>query len=121
MKFELVGFYPTTEKNFAKQDHHLIGTAHIYAVDCQLDIRGIRVTNQGNSIYFNLPHVYAYDGDTGEKVRYPVIRFTNDETQKEIFEFLQKTVRPLAVDNMKVLKALKFEHKRASEALKQKK
>ena len=111
MKFELVGFYPVTEKNFSKADRNLVGTVHLYCVDCKLDIRGIRVTNNGNTIFFNLPHVYGYDGDTGEKIRYPVIRFTDDEIQKEIFTFLKETCKTQALDNVKLLKPIRNAHK----------
>ena len=111
MKFELVEFYPVTEKNFSKQDRNLVGTVHLYCVDCGLDIRGIRVTNNGNTIFFNLPHVYAYDNQTGEKIRYPVVRFTNDGVQKEIFEFLKKNCKQQALENVKLLKGIRNAHK----------
>lgn len=91
MKFELVEFYPATEPKFKK---NFLGTVHIYAIDCELDIRGILVTKHGNSMFFNLPHFKAVDSETGAKVRYPLIRWTKEATHKEMMDFLHKEVKP---------------------------
>lgn len=90
MKFELVEFYPATEpkkKNF-------LGTVHIYAIDCELDIRGILVTKHGRGMFFNFPHFRAKDEETKGWVRYPLIRWTNDATHKEMMDFLHEQVKP---------------------------
>lgn len=95
MKFELVEFYPITEKNRGNLKKNAVGTLHIYAIDCQLDIRGIKVTQHGRSMYFHLPHLFGQDHETGEKVRFPVIRWTNETNHKEMMDFLHETVKPL--------------------------
>jgi hypothetical protein len=97
MKFELVEFYPIENKQFPKT----VGTVHIYAIDCELDIRGILVTKQGKGIYFNLPHYNAKDQETGENVRYPHIRWTNQATHEEMLNFLHREVKPLVLESLK--------------------
>lgn len=97
MKFELVEFYPAMEP---KRNKKFLGTVHIYAIDCGLDIRGIRVTKNGKGIFFNLPHFKAVDSETKVEVRYPLIRWTNDATQKEMMEFLHLQVKPVVLKNL---------------------
>lgn len=96
MKFELVEFYPIKDSKFRRT----VGTVHIYAIDCELDIRGILVTKQGNAIYFNFPHYNAKDQETNENVRYPHIRWTNDKTHKEMLDFLHREVKPLVLESL---------------------
>lgn len=93
MKFELVEFYEATEETKARIGKKCLGTVHIYAIDCELDIRGILVTKHGKTIFFHIPHLNDVDRDTGEKVRYPIIRFTNQQTHKEMMDFLKKEVK----------------------------
>lgn len=64
MKFELVEFYPISDKKHKKT----VGTVHIYAIDCQLDIRGILVSTSGKAMFFHLPHYTTKDQETGEFV-----------------------------------------------------
>lgn len=97
MKFELVEFYPEQHKKFKDT----VGTVHIYAIDCQLDIRGILVTKRGKAMYFTLPHFKAKDQETGEIVRYPHIRWTNQDTHKEMLDFLHREVKPLVLETLK--------------------
>ncbi len=97
MKFELVEFYPIKNPKFKKT----IGTIHIYAIDCQLDIRGIFVIKSGNSMFFNFPHFRGVDDETGQEVNYPLIRWTNAATQKEMMEFLHQEVRPIILERLK--------------------
>lgn len=91
MKFEMVEFYPAGEP---KRKKNFLGTLHIYAIDCELDIRGILVTKHGNGMFFNLPHFKGVDSETNQEVRYPLIRWTNEATHKEMMDFLHKKVKP---------------------------
>ena len=93
MKFELVEFYEATDKTKSKMGKKRLGTVHIYAIDCELDIRGILVTKHGRGIFFNFPHFKAIDRETGQEVRYPLIRWTNQSTQQEMMDFLHKVVK----------------------------
>lgn len=97
MKFEFVEFYPI--KN--NKNRRALGTVHIYAIDCGLDIRGILATKQGKGIYFNFPHYNAKDQETGEDVRYPHIRWTNEKTNQEMWDFLRNEVRPIILENLR--------------------
>jgi len=101
MKFELVEFYETTEENKAIKGQKCIGTVHIYLIDCELDIRGINVTMNGKGVFFHIPHFWATDQETGKRIRYPLIHFTNDKTQKEMTDFLHKDVKPKIFEILK--------------------
>lgn len=90
MKFEMVEFYRTD----LKKNKNILGTVHIYAIDCELDIRGIRVWRQGKGMWFNFPHLRALDNETGKEVMYPLIRWTNEATHKEMMDFLHNEVKP---------------------------
>lgn len=92
MKFEFVEFYPTPDDIKQKNDNAL-GTVHIYAIDCELDIRGIRLTRRNKSIFFVLPHTITTD-EEGQKVKYPFLQFTNEKTHKELMDFLHQEVKP---------------------------
>ena len=93
MKFEFIEFYEATEETKAKKGKKCLGTVHIYAIDCELDIRGINVTKNGKAIFFHIPHFNDIDKDTGQRVRYPLIRFTNQQTHQEMMDFLNKNVK----------------------------
>ena len=101
MKFELVDFYPTTEKNRKKSQRNLVGTVHLYIIDYQIDLRGIRVAKNGKGLYFLMPHIFGQDHETGEQVRYPVFRFTNQKDHDEMMDFLHKEVKPEILKRLK--------------------
>lgn len=96
MKFEFVEFYPTN-KEFQKKNKKAVGTVHIYAIEPEMDIRGIRVSKNGKAIFFVLPHAISTD-EEGNEVRYPFLRFTNHKTHQEMMDFLHKEVKPKIVD-----------------------
>lgn len=97
MKFEFVEFYPMKSKKFK----NTVGTVHIYAIDCELDIRGILVSVNGNATYFHLPHYTAIDEETGQLVKYPHIRWTNEATHKEMLDFLHREVKTEIMKRLK--------------------
>lgn len=90
MKFELVDFYPIKNNKNKK----ILGTVHIYAIDCELDIRGILVFLHCKKIFFKFPYFKAYDQETNEEIKYPHIIWTNNSTQKEMMDFLKNEVSP---------------------------
>lgn len=98
MKFEMVEYYPVIG---LKKRKNFLGTVHIYVIDCQLDIRGIMVSRQGKGLYFNLPHFKAIDEETGLEVSYPLIRWENSATQKEMMNFLHEKVKPEILKRIK--------------------
>ena len=101
MKFELVEFYESNKQIRDKYSKKCVGTVHIYAIDCELDIRGINIHKNGNNIYFNFPHFNGVDNETGEKVRYPIIRWTNETIQTEMMDFLRNEVKPEILKRLK--------------------
>jgi hypothetical protein len=87
MKIELVEIYK--EKALNKK---FIGTAHIYLIDYDIDIRGIGVFRKKNGYFCRLADRFALDPKTNEKVRYPVFRFTNPEKQQLLMQAICKEV-----------------------------
>lgn len=102
MKFEFIEFYETTDENKSRFNKKILGTVHIYAIDCELDIRGIRVFKQGKKIYFNFPHFNDIDSETGDKVSYPFIRFTSDKIHQEMMNFLKTEVITEIINRLKI-------------------
>lgn len=100
MKFELVEFYPVTDQNRGKKKKNMLGTVHIYVIDIQLDIRGIRVVRKGKDVFFCIPHVFDLDHETGEKIRYPIFRWTDQKTHDEMMNFLNTEVKSLIFDKL---------------------
>ncbi len=95
MKIEFVEFYPYSPKAQNKHQKKILGTIHIYLIEEELDIRGIMALRTGKGIFFNLPHYVALDEETGEPVRYPHLRFTNESKHKEMMDFLHNEVKPI--------------------------
>lgn len=93
MKFEFVEFYPINSAVKAK-DLENIGTIHIYVVDHGLDIRGIVVKKRANSIFFKFPHFKAFDPEENKIVTYPYIKWTKDEDNVKMLDFLHQVVKP---------------------------
>ncbi len=89
MKFEFVEFYPAPSYNIKKD---VVGTVHIYAIDCQMDIRGIVVIKRGKHLYFKFPHFHGEDPETKKRTIYPYIRFTDEKTHQELLDFLHTKV-----------------------------
>lgn len=94
MKFELVDFYPVDEKNRVNFKNNFLGTVHIYAIDCRLDLRGIKVLKQGRNLFFSIPHMFGFDHETGAKVTYPVFRWEDEQDHKDMMAFLHEEVKP---------------------------
>ena len=101
MKFEFVEFYPLTDKNRGNSKKNALGTVHIYAIECELDIRGINTSLKGRSIFFHIPHFTGKDHETGDPIRYPLIRWTNEKTQREMLDFLHQHVKPIIRQRIK--------------------
>jgi hypothetical protein len=99
MKFEFVEFYEWNEDKRTKKNSP-IGTVHIYAIDCELDIRGIRVFKKKENLIFCPPDLICDDLETGERIRYPIIRFTNEKTHREMLEFLRNEVETIVMERL---------------------
>lgn len=87
MKIEVVEVYKvkTLNKKF-------VGTAHVYLCDLDMDLRGIGVYKKKDGFFCQSADRFAVDETTKQKVRYPVVRFTNNEKQKQFMNELSKAV-----------------------------
>lgn len=99
MKFEFVEFYPVNKK-FQGKNKKAVGTVHIYAIEAEMDIRGIRVSKNGKAIFFLLPHTTTLD-EAGNEVKYPFLRFTNPKIHQEMMDFLHSEVKPKIYEKLK--------------------
>lgn len=88
MKIELVGFYPFKTR---KNKNSPVGTCHIYLCDYDMDIKGILVMKKEKQCFFRFPFSQGIDEETGKKVLYEVISFTDPNKKKQILDFLKKT------------------------------
>ena len=88
MKIELVEIYK--EKTLNKK---FVGTAHVYVIDYDFDLRGIGIFRKKNGYFCRLVDRFAIDPATKEKVRYPVFRFTNPEKHMELMNAICKEVQ----------------------------
>jgi DNA-binding cell septation regulator SpoVG len=100
MKFELVEFYKWPFKQKNQKERYTLGTVHVYWIDQELDIRGILVKRAGKGMFFAIPHFNTLD-EEGKPCRYPLIRFTNEEKQKEFLNFLHQVVKPKVKEILK--------------------
>lgn len=95
MKYEFVEFYPLPESIKKKNPRgSMVGTVHIYCIDHNFDIRGIRVSIAKKGTFFQIPHFRTIDHETGEAVSYPLFSWTNREDHKGLMDFLHQVVKP---------------------------
>lgn len=97
MKYEFVEFYPIGEKLKNKK---ILGTCHIYAIDLELDIRGIVVAKTGKGFFFHFPHGWQIDPETNKLEKYPILRFTNAERHQELLKFMYDEVTPAIIEKL---------------------
>lgn len=89
MNIEIVEFYPNKK---IKNEIH--GTMHIYCIDMQMDIRGIYakigINKLGKkNIFVDLPSAWGVDSKTKEKIKYPIISFTDPQKNTEFFKSIK--------------------------------
>lgn len=110
MKFEIVEFYkfvPSPNKQPKKTIFY--GTLHIFVIDYNLDIRGIKVFRKSrNSFFISFPDAYAYDPIEKKNVRYPIISFMKEEDKNEIMTFLKKEGIKYILEKEKISLKSKF-------------
>jgi len=103
MNFEFVDFYPISDPKNKK----IIGTVHVYIffseIDFQFDLRGIRVFNHKNNIFFRLPTGRCIDPETKKKVLFPFFGFAKKEDEKKLKDFLSEKVNPIIKEKIGLL------------------
>ena len=88
MNIEIIGFYPIQDN---KAKYKIMGTLHIYLIDYGLDIRGIfAAVAKNGSVFFKLPCGFGVDQETGQKVRYPILGFTDQEKERDLIKELRE-------------------------------
>lgn len=100
MKIEIVEFYPYQTEN-GPQIHK--GTLHIYLIDWKLDLRGIQVQKLNNQWRFYLPVGFGIDHETKQKVRYPILSFTDRDIQRRLVSIIRKMGQDYITSNFKEL------------------
>lgn len=100
MKIEIVEFYP-----FKTPDGYRIhnGTLHIYLIDWKIDLRGIKVQKINNQWRFYLPVGFGIDPETKQKVRYPILSFTDRDTQRRLVSIIRQMGQDYIMQNFKDL------------------
>lgn len=101
MKVEFVEFYPLASSLKKNRHKNTLGTVHVYLIDEEMDVRGILAIKSGKGIFFALPHFKTIDAESGEKVAYPHVRFTNQEKHKKLMDFLHAEVKPVIKQRLK--------------------
>lgn len=101
-KFELVDFYFLA--NDPKQKI-MSGTLHVYFPTLDLDLRGIWIgkNEQKGKVKWKLtlPSRQTIDADTKQKVGYPIISFSNRQTQKDLEKMILEKAIPLIMEKLK--------------------
>lgn len=97
MNIEIVEFYPMENKH---NKYKLIGTLHIYLVDYGIHIRGVfAAVAKNGAIFFNMPGGYGIDQETGQKVRYPYLGFTDAEKYKDLMQEIREKGKKYIEEN----------------------
>lgn len=71
----------------------MVGTVHVYLVDDEMDLRGIRVTTKGDKIFFHLPRGASVD-EEGKLTWYPIFTWTNAKKHDDLIDFLHQVAKP---------------------------
>lgn len=91
-----MGFYP-----FEQKTGKCIGTLHVYLVDYNIDLRGIKVFQVSkNSFKFRMPVSYGIDKDTKEKVWFPIFSFMGEGKNAAFFKAIKEKAVPLIKENI---------------------
>lgn len=98
MRYEFVEFYPLSTNE--KKGKKAIGTCHIYAIDIELDIRGIVVSKTPKGFFYHFPHAWQIDPETNKREKYPILRFTNEDKHQELLKFMFDEVTPIIKEKL---------------------
>lgn len=109
-RFEIVEFYPGAAENYKK----FIGTLHIYLVDLQMDIRGIRVYFSNKGWFFSLPTGKSYNEEEKRFVVYPLISFVDQEMAQGLKEFIWNEGKAYVMKKLTEIENLKKKSDRAT-------
>lgn len=94
MELEFVDFYPEPPKKVQGKNKIRVGTAHIYVIDLELDLRGIHVLKSQNKLHYGIPWVKTIDISTCKNVSYPIFSFLDKTHNLKIIKFLEEVATP---------------------------
>lgn len=86
MKIEIVEYYPIPNPT-----GKMLGTMHIYVCNLKMDIRGVEVYKIKGQYIFKLPQKWGIEDE--KRIWYPVISFTDNQTQKDFVRILRNMGR----------------------------
>lgn len=97
MKIEIVEYYPDDPG----PNNEIRGTLHIYYVDKGMDIRGINCFKKNKKWFIYLPNGWGIDEETKEKMRFPIISFSDISEQKELQKLIRKQGKAYIEEKLK--------------------
>ncbi len=97
MDIEVVEFY-TTERDDKKQ--FLKGSLHVYLIDIETDLRGVFVQKRKDTWFFGLPVLYGFDQEAGQKVRFPVFNFVNQDKNGNLKKVIMEKGKEYIINNV---------------------
>jgi len=91
MKLEIVEFYKFAQHPDLKHViTQLFGTMHVFIIDYNLDVRGIKVYKKSvNSLFFTMPCEIFYDPIEKKNVKFPVLSFMKEDDKLYFSNFLK--------------------------------
>lgn len=96
-KVELVAVYKE------KHRKNIVATFHVYLADKDIDIRGgVVFRQQSGKFFIQVPQGYGTDEETGKRISFPIISFTDAEYEKAV---RHEVIRQVS----KELKNMKFD------------
>lgn len=100
MKIELVEFYPLSDEEKNKYKTKCVGTVHVYLIESEMDVRGIRVIPLKRGYFFEIPH-FRFKDEDGKKGKYPLLHFVNEKKHKAFLKFFKDEVTPVVDAKLK--------------------
>lgn len=97
MDIEIIEFY-LEQQDSSKQ--MLKGTLHIYLPKYDIDIRGVIVSKRKDFWFFGLPSKVGVDQETGQKIKYPIFTFTDNNKMLEFVSNIREKGKSYIIKKM---------------------
>lgn len=89
VKIEIVEFYETKRKGEV-----VFGTAHIYIIDWEMDVRGVRIKkckqHKRTRIYVGMPRIAGIDHETKKPIEYSAVDFTDKKKKSQFLDTIKQ-------------------------------
>lgn len=90
LKMEVVAFYEY-ERDDSKK--FLSGSCHVYLIDLNIDLRGLRVVKNKDRWRIKIPYYITHDKETKQKVMYPIFTFADKNQHQTLCRTAKKLIR----------------------------